>query len=112
MFPSLDPKKMQAMMKQLGIAQEEISAERVVIEGKNSKKIIIENPSIVKIKMKGQESFQITGDVREVEESEESANKTEDIKILMEKIGCSENEARDALKKTNGDLTEAILSLS
>jgi len=111
MFPSLDPKKMQAMMKQLGIAQEEISAEKVIIE-KQDGKIIIENPSIVKIKMKGQESFQITGDVREVEESEEITNKTEeDIKILMDKTGCSENEARDALKKY-GDLTEAILSLS
>ncbi len=103
MFPNIDPKKMQAMMKQLGIAQEEISASRVVIEGK--KKIIIDNPSILKIKMSGQETFQISGDVKE------ETNLDEDIKIIIEKTGCSKEEAVKALEKT-GDLTEAILELS
>ena len=32
MFAGLNPKKMQAMMKQMGMAQEEIDASRVVIE--------------------------------------------------------------------------------
>lgn len=108
MFPSIDQKKMQAMMKQLGIAQEEIDADRVIIEG-TSKKIIIENPSIMKIKMQGQESFQISGDIRE-EENEE--DRKEDIKTVMEKANCSEKEARKALENSNGDLTVAILSLS
>jgi NACalpha-BTF3-like transcription factor len=31
MFPSIDPKKIQALMKQMGIAQEEIPAKRVII---------------------------------------------------------------------------------
>jgi len=30
MFPGLNPKKMQAMMKQMGMAQEEIDANRVI----------------------------------------------------------------------------------
>ncbi len=109
MFPSIDPKKMQAMMKQLGIAQEEIDADRVIIES-NSKKIIIENPSIMKIKMQGQESFQISGNVKEEETEEDKFE--EDIKTIMGKTRCSEEEAKKALENSDGDLTEALLSLS
>ena len=115
MFPNLDPKKMQAMMKQFGVAQEEIDANRVIIE-KEDKRIVIENPSIVKIKIQGQESFQISGDVREetvsLSENDEIAKFEEDIKTIIENTGCSENEARKSLENANGDLTEALLSLS
>ena len=113
MMPGINPKKMQDMMKQLGIVQEEIDAEKVIIEG-SDRKIIIENPSVVKVKMQGQTNFQISGDVSEVEKTEQSEqNKTEeDIKTIMEKCGCLEEEARLALEKANGDLTEAMISLN
>ncbi|MBU1988844.1 MAG: nascent polypeptide-associated complex protein [Nanoarchaeota archaeon] len=110
MFPGLggmNPKKMQGMMKQLGIQQEEIPAEKVIIET-SDKKIIIENPNVQKIKMQGQESFQITGEVKE--ETQENFTQ-EDIKLVAEKTGKSEAEARTALKKT-GDIAEAIVKLS
>ena len=107
MFGGLDPKKMQGMMKQLGIAQEEISAEKVIIEKSDGKKLIIENPSVVKIKMQGNESFQISGNV-----SEESGISDEDIQIIVEKTGVSEKIARETLEKNSGDLAEAILELS
>jgi nascent polypeptide-associated complex subunit alpha len=112
MFPGLgglDPKKMQAVMKQMGINQEEIDASRVIIEKTDNKKIIIENPSVTKIKMQGNESFQISGEVSE--EAGDSFSK-EDIKTVMEKTGCSEEEAEEVLEKNNGDLAEAILELS
>lgn len=116
MFPGLNPKKMQAMMKQMGIAQQEIDANKVIIETDNGN-IIIDNPSIVKINMQGQENFQISGDVSEqdaseVEEVEEQNNQDQDIKTIMEKVSCIEEEAKMALKKANGDLTEALLNLS
>ncbi len=110
MFPNLDPKKMQAMMKQMGIAQEEIDARKVIIECED-KNIIIENPSVIKIKMQGQENFQISGEVSE-EEKSSGENSEEDIRTIMEKTGRSEDEAREALEKANGDLTEAVLQLS
>jgi nascent polypeptide-associated complex subunit alpha len=104
---NLDPKKMQSMMKQLGIAQEEIDALRVIIEREDGK-TIIENPSVVKIKMSGQVSYQISG-----EEHEEEAGISEaDIKQVMEKTSCSKEKAEQALKEANGDLAEAILALS
>ena len=111
MIPGMDPKKMQAMMKQLGIKQETIDAKRVIIE-KEDFNIIIDNPSIIKINMQGQENFQISGDVSEQNiGSNSSDNKEDDIKTIMEKTGCSDDEAIKALEEY-GDLTEAILSLS
>lgn len=107
MFPGLNPKKMQAVMKQMGIAQEEIPASRVTIDKDDGSRIIIEPASVTKIKMQGQESFQITGEVRE----EEFGVSEEDIKTVIEKTGCSEPEAREALEET-GDLAEAIMKLS
>ena len=115
MFPGLDPKKMNAVMKQMGIAQEEIDAQRVIIECVD-KNIIINNPSVTKIKMQGQISFQITGDVSEEEsssfENDENSKSEEDIKTIIEKTGCSEEQAKKALNDADNDLAEAILSLS
>jgi len=101
----IDMRKIQGMMSKLGISQEEIKAKRVVIE-KEDGNIIIENPSVIKVKMQGQEQFQISGDVKEEKISED------DIKQVMEKVGCSREQAIEALEKFNGDLAEAILSFS
>ena len=112
MFPGLggglDPKKMQGMMKQLGMSQQEIDASQVIIEKKDGKRIVIENPSVSKISFHGQESFQITGTPKE--ESGFTISK-DDIKVVMEKAGCTEQQARKALEETQ-DIAEAILSLS
>lgn len=112
MFPGLggglDPKKMQAMMKQLGMDQEEIDAKRVLIEKSDNSKIIIDNPSVTKITIKGQESFQISGNVIEKEAGISEA----DVQTVMEKTGVTMKDAKKALESTNGDLAEAILSLS
>lgn len=107
MFPNIDPKKMQSVMKQMGINQEEIPCSRVIIEKEDGNKIVIHNPSVTKIKMQGQESFQIAGDISE-EEEKFSEN---DVAVVMQKTSCTEEEAREALEET-GDLAEAILKLS
>jgi len=115
MFPGLNPKKMQAMMQKMGIAQEEINADRVIIE-KQDGNIIINNPSIVKIKMQGNENFQISGDISEEDSEQKEQNKEEDnseqdIKTIIEKNNCSEEQAKKALEDAKGDLTEALISL-
>lgn len=109
MFPGkINPKQMQAMMKQMGINQEEIDALRVIIE-KEDGKIIIENPSVQKITMQGNESFQISGEVREESAEKFSEN---DVELVAEKTSSSKEAAREALEKTDGDIAEAILELS
>ena len=109
MFGGINPKKMQAMMKQMGISQNEIPATRVIIEKTDNSKIIIENPSVTKIQMQGQETFQIAGEIKE--ESAEIGISEDDIKTVMEKTNCTEEQAKETLEKT-GDLAEAILELS
>jgi len=111
MLPGLggmNPKKMQAMMKQMGISQEDIPAERVIIE-KPDGKLIIENPSVQKVTMQGQESFQITGDISE--STTEVQFSDEDVSLVAEKTGKSKEEALQALEKTK-DIAEAIIQLS
>ncbi len=104
---NIDPKKMSQVMKQLGMKQEDIEAERVIIEC-SDKNIIIENPNVQRVAMQGQEYFQISGDISE----HEKGTSEEDIKQVMEKTNCSKEKAETALKEANGDLAEAILSLS
>lgn len=104
----MDPKKMQGMMKQLGIKQEEVASKRVVIEKEDGGKIIIEEPSVVKINMQGQDSWQIMGNAHE----EEARLKEDDVKLVMEKTGKSEEEAKKALEAAGGEVAQAIVDLS
>jgi len=112
MFPGLggmNPKKMQGLMKQMGIQQEDIDAESVVINKTDGSKITIESPQVAKIKMQGQETFQIMGEAKE--EAGEAFTE-DDVKLVAEKTSKPEDEARSALEKTKGDIAEAILKLS
>jgi alpha-NAC-related protein len=118
MFGAMNPKKMQAMMKQLGISQQEIDASRVIIEKNDNSKIIIENPSVLKVNMSGQETFQISGDISEsensVEENEEDKSKKlqEDIETIVEQTNISKEKAAIELEKHDFDLAETIIALS
>jgi nascent polypeptide-associated complex subunit alpha len=103
----LDPKKMKAMMKQMGINREEVAAKRVIIEKEDSK-IVIDNPSVQKIIMQGQESWQIAGEARE----EALGVSEEDIKMVMEKTGATREKVKKALEEVSGEIAEAIVKLS
>jgi nascent polypeptide-associated complex subunit alpha len=107
MFGGVNPAQMKGMMKKMGISQEELRVNRVVFEMDGSN-LVIENPSVMRIKMQGQESFQVSGDV-----SEESAEifSDEDVDMVMSKTGKSEEIVREALEKSEGDIAEAIMSL-
>ncbi len=106
MIPGINPKQMKEAMKRLGIKQEEIDANEVIIRTDN-KEIIIKDPVIAKINMMGQDTFQISGQI--IERSIEKFTQ-EDIKIVAEQANVSHEEAKKALEK-EGDLASAILSL-
>ena len=111
MFPGMgkvDPRKLQGMMKQLGIDQQGVDAESVIINKRDGSRIIIENPSVQRISMQGQHSYQISGNERE----ENEGIRPDDIKLVAEKSGKSESEARAALEASEGDIASAIMSLS
>ncbi len=111
MFPGIggiNPSQIKGMMKKLGINQAEIEAERVVIEKKDGGRIVIEEPSVQKIVMQGQASFQISGEVRE---EEIKGISEEDVKLVVEKTGKSKEKARKVLEEVGGDIAEAIVKL-
>lgn len=110
MFPGMNPKLVKQAMKKMGIKQEEIEATEVIIKT-NDKEIIITNPSVAKVDMAGQESFQISGEVEEKPLSAEPEINEEDIKTVMQQTNCSEEEAKKAISQAKGNLAEAIMNL-
>ena len=64
MFQGINPKMLKQAMKQMGIKQEELDASEVIIKLKD-KNITIAQPSVLKVNMSGQESFQISGNIIE-----------------------------------------------
>lgn len=101
---------MQKAMKRLGIKQEEIDAEIVIIKTPG-KDLVIKNPHVSKVNMMGQETFQITGSVSEIEKEESTEISDDDIETVMEQTSCTKEEAVEALQQNNGNLAEAILKI-
>lgn len=110
MFPGINPRKMQQMMKQMGIQQVEIPATEVIIKTE-TKEIRIVNPAVSKVNMMGQETFQISGEIQEQELSTAPEISAEDVKTVMEQAAVDEKTARAAIEEAKGDLAEAIISL-
>jgi len=102
MLPNLNPKQMRKMMKQLGMEMEEINAMEVIIKTPG-KDILIKDPVVTKVKVQGQETFQIQGTITE-------SLPEEDIRIVMEQTGSTREEALKALEETD-DIAEAIIKL-
>ncbi len=110
MIPNIDPRQLKKVMDRMGIKSESIEASRVVIETRD-KDIVIENPEVVSINAQGNTSFQISGEVTEVDKAKVEID-DEDVKLVMEKSGTADSAAaREALEESNGNIAEAILKL-
>ena len=105
----INPAQMKAMMKQMGIKQEDIAAIRVTITCED-KNIVIEPASVQKITMQGQTNWQVSGEMRE--ETKESEISDADVSLVAEKTGKNEDEARRVLEACGGDIAAAIIELS
>lgn len=110
MFPGMNPREMQKAMKRLGIRQEEIDAELVIIKTAE-KDFVIKNPHVSKVNMMGQETFQVVGDITEVDKDELIEINEDDLTTVMEQTNCTKKEALEALQHSNGNLAEAILKI-
>ena len=110
MIPGMNPRKAQAMMRKMGISQQEIDATEVIIKTPE-KELVIANPKVSKVNMMGQETFQVVGEVEERAVSSEPEINEEDVKTVMEQTGVSEEEARKAIGRNDFDLAKAIIDL-
>lgn len=108
MMPGIDPRQLKQAMKKMGMQQQEIDADEVIIKT-GSKNIIIKNPSVAKVTMMGEESFQISGEIIEEEISADPEISDDDIETVAEQAGCSKEDAEEAIKRHKGDLAKAIM---
>ena|SRR3989344_6058865 len=110
MFPGINPRKMQQMMKQMGIQQIEIDAVQVIIKTEDQE-LVFDNPQVSKVNMMGQETYQIVGTpiVREMDSTPDISQ--EDIDAVVEQTNVSEEDAREALLESEGDIASAIMKL-
>ncbi len=110
MMPNLDPSKIQQMMEKMGMDTEELDAVEVEIKTKSGK-LLVKNPSVMKVNLKGKEMLQVEGEFVETTTEEEEVEFTEeDVETVMEKTGASEEEAKEALEE-EGDLAMAVMKL-
>lgn len=114
----MNPTEMKRMLKRMGISAdiEEINdAERVLIERKGESNIVVENPVITMMKMKGETVLYIYGEVKEVKKEQKPSQQIqipeEDVQLVASEAGVGLEEARKALEATNGDIAQAIMLL-
>ncbi len=106
----LNPRDVAKAMQRMGIQQQEVDANEVIIRC-SDKDIVIQNPQVAKVNMMGQETWQITGAAIEKARSSEPDIKDEDVQTVVDQTGASKEDALAAIKAAKGDLAQAILNL-
>lgn len=109
MFPNMDPRALKGMLDRLGIKSTEVESDRVVIEC-GGKDIVISSPKVTLIEGQGMRTFQITGEVHEIDRATTAVN-DEDVKFVQGQTGADAALAKKTLEETKGDIAEAILRL-
>jgi len=100
------------MMQRMGMSMGEVPDVQEVILRTATKEIIIEDPEVAVLDLRGQKIFQVTGErITEKKIERKVAIPEEDVKLVADQTGKSVEEARRALEETEGDLAKAILLL-
>jgi len=97
---------MKKMMNQMGVDMEEIEGVEEVVIKTGTKEIVIDDADVNSIEAQGQKTYQVVGESRE-----RSRVDDEDVSLVAEQADVDEDDAREALKTTDGDLAAAIESL-
>ena len=126
----LNPRKMQQMMKQMGIEVTEIDAVTVRIETADGEELVFDAPDVTRMDAQGQQTYQIVGEPETREAAagiaDDSATDAadegavgdaataisdDDVELVAMRTGASEDEARTALEEADGDLAAAVEQL-
>jgi nascent polypeptide-associated complex subunit alpha len=92
-------------LRRMGIQVKELKAKRVIIELAD-RRIILENPEVLKLGSPQGPLYQILGSTEKIEENVEID--PEDVKFVAEQTGVSEEVAKKYLLKHKGDIAKAI----
>ena len=113
----MNPKQMKAMMKRMGISQEDIEDVVEVVIKTRTKEIVFKDAAVTAMTVQGQKTYQVVGTpqerprTKEEQPSEEGGIPEEDVKLVMSQTGCTAAEAKKALEETGGAPAEAILKI-
>ncbi len=103
------------MMKRMGLSMDAMGDVHQVVFKTSMKEIIVEEPEVAILNLKGQKVFQVTGG-KITEKTLAAAEEKlvipeEDVRLVADQTGKSTDEARQALEESSGDLAKAILLL-
>ena len=121
----LNPRKMQQMMKQMGIDVTELDAEEVIIRTAEEE-LVFTDAQVTRMDAQGSQTYQVVGEPESRErgagagagdaDTEETPGADEaipddDVQLVVERAGVTPDEAREALAAEDGDLAAAITRL-
>jgi nascent polypeptide-associated complex subunit alpha len=112
---------MQQMMKQMGIDIEELDAEEVIIRTPDEE-LVFTDADVQRMDAQGQQTYNIVGEPERREPGATDASSSnddgsdgaedgipqEDVELVSQRTGASEQAAREALEATDGDLAAAV----
>ena len=124
----MNPRKMKKMMEQMGIDMEDIDAEEVIIRT-GEEELYFDSAEVQLMEAQGQKTYQVVGEPETRErgsgesssaastDSDDSTSSADtgvdeqDVEIVAQRTGVSEDRARDALAANDGDLAAAVSEL-
>ncbi|AUV81713.1 nascent polypeptide-associated complex protein [Salinigranum rubrum] len=121
----MNPRKMQQMMKQMGIDVTDIDAEEVIIRTADEE-LVFSDAQVTRMDAQGTQTYQVVGepetrergasqaDAGDAEDDSAGAAEAipdEDVQLVVERAGVTPDEAREALAMEDGDLAAAISRL-
>jgi nascent polypeptide-associated complex subunit alpha len=101
---------MKQMMKQMGMEMEPIEGITRVVISTTAGDYVFDQAEVVAVKMQGVTTYQLTGEARFVAATPRIPE--DDVHLVMDQTGATEEKARATLLDTNGDIAEAILRLT
>ncbi len=110
----MNTRQIKQAMKRMGIKTDEIDDAKEVIIRTPTQEYVITEPSVTKMEVQGQVTFQIIGDFEVRERTDADVGPVipeEDVTLVMEQTGCTRDEAIEALETTDGQPAEAILKI-
>jgi len=124
-----DPRRMKAMMRKMGIEQQELEGVESVVITMRDRELVFDAPEVVAVTAQGQTSYQVSGEAQEHARGGATAGagagatagagapaprpkySREDLALVMAQTGATEDEARAALDVCEGEVAEAIIRL-
>lgn len=115
----MNPKQMKAMMKRMGISQDEIDDVVEVVIRTRKKELVFKDAVVTAMTVQGQKTYQVVGTPTERAPTMDAPGSPagpagvpdEDVKLVMSQTGCSAAAAKEALEECDGALAEAILKI-